>query len=106
MNEKQTRTPDEDVLEHNVDQLLARAANPPQISKDARTRILQELASGSIRSADALLPAVYDELRKMAAAKLANERDGHSLNADFRGAEIDDTFRVVPTTLRVFLAFL
>jgi RNA polymerase sigma factor (TIGR02999 family) len=45
------------------------------------TRILEELARGSNRSADALLPAVYDELRRMAAAKLANERDGHSLNA-------------------------
>ena len=45
------------------------------------TRILQELAQGSNRSADALLPAVYDELRKMAMAKLVNERDGHSLNA-------------------------
>jgi hypothetical protein len=45
------------------------------------TRILEELAQGSDQSADALLPAVYDELRTMAAAKLASERDGHSLNA-------------------------
>ena len=45
------------------------------------TRILAELAQGTERSADELLPAVYDELKSMAAAKLANERAGHSLNA-------------------------
>ena len=44
------------------------------------TRILQELADSSSQAVDRLLPAVYDELRKMAGAKLANER-GHSLNA-------------------------
>lgn len=45
------------------------------------TRILEELASGSKRPADELLPAVYGELRKMATAKLALENPGHSLDA-------------------------
>ena len=45
------------------------------------TRILEELAQGTCGSADALLPAVYDELKVMASAKLANERAGHSLGA-------------------------
>lgn len=31
--------------------------------------------------ADQLLPLVYDELRRLAAAKLANEQPGHTLNA-------------------------
>ncbi len=31
--------------------------------------------------ADELLPLVYDELRRLAAAKLANEQPGHTLNA-------------------------
>ena len=30
---------------------------------------------------DDLLPLVYDELRKLAAAKLAHEQPGHTLNA-------------------------
>ncbi len=37
-------------------------------------------AGRGMTSAD-LLPQVYDELRRLAAAKLAHERDGHSLDA-------------------------
>lgn len=33
------------------------------------------------RSADALLPLVYDELRRLAAAQLSRERPGHTLQA-------------------------
>ena len=32
-------------------------------------------------SPDQLLPQVYDELRKLAAAKMRNEADGHTLDA-------------------------
>lgn len=45
------------------------------------TRILNELENGSASAADQLLPAVYDELRRLAAAKLANEQAGYSLAA-------------------------
>jgi len=45
------------------------------------TRILQELRSGDSRATDRLLAAVYDELRRLAARKLARERPGHTLQA-------------------------
>jgi len=45
------------------------------------TRILNSLEQGESHSADELLPLVYDELRKLAAARLAQERDGQSLQA-------------------------
>lgn len=45
------------------------------------TRILNELGDGNDASAERLLPAVYDELRQMAAAKVANEHVGQSLAA-------------------------
>src|SRR5580704_7687291 len=45
------------------------------------TRLL-ELAQGGDRKAAAdLLPLVYDELRKLAAARMAAEAPGHTLNA-------------------------
>jgi hypothetical protein len=37
------------------------------------TRILSAIEQGDPRAADKLLPLVYDELRKLAAAKLAQE---------------------------------
>jgi RNA polymerase sigma factor (sigma-70 family) len=43
------------------------------------TRILSQLDSGDPAAADQLLPLVYDELRQMAAAKLARERPGQTL---------------------------
>jgi RNA polymerase sigma factor (TIGR02999 family) len=45
------------------------------------TRILNSLEQGEARPADELLPLVYDELRKLAAARLAQERAGQSLQA-------------------------
>ena len=45
------------------------------------TRILNSLEQGESHSADELLPLVYDELRKLAAARLAQERAGQSLQA-------------------------
>src|SRR5262245_38447685 len=44
------------------------------------TRILSELSHGDAQSADQLLPLVYDELRQLAAARLAHERPGQTLN--------------------------
>jgi hypothetical protein len=45
------------------------------------TRILSQIESGDPSAADQLLPLVYDELRKLAAAKLAHEKPGQTLQA-------------------------
>ena len=45
------------------------------------TRILDEIQQGNAGAAAELLPLVYDELRKLAAAKLAHEKPGHTLEA-------------------------
>ena len=45
------------------------------------TRILSQIESGDPHAADQLLPLVYDELRKLAAARLAHEKPGHTLQA-------------------------
>jgi len=43
------------------------------------TRILSAIDQGDPHAAEQLLPLVYDELRKLAAAKLAQEKPGHTL---------------------------
>jgi RNA polymerase sigma factor (TIGR02999 family) len=45
------------------------------------TRILSGIESGDLKAAEQLLPLVYDELRKLAAAKLAHEKPGQTLQA-------------------------
>jgi RNA polymerase sigma factor (TIGR02999 family) len=45
------------------------------------TRILSVIEQGDSHAAEQLLPLVYDELRKLAAAKLAQERPGQTLQA-------------------------
>lgn len=45
------------------------------------TRILSEIEEGDPSAAEQLLPLVYEELRKLAAAKLANEKPGQTLQA-------------------------
>jgi len=45
------------------------------------TRILSRIEQGDQKAADQLLPLVYEELRNLAAAKLANERPGQTLQA-------------------------
>jgi RNA polymerase sigma factor (sigma-70 family) len=45
------------------------------------TRILSPIDSGDPAAAEQLLPLVYDELRKLAAAKLAHEKPGQTLQA-------------------------
>jgi len=44
-------------------------------------QILSQVEAGDVRSARQLLPLVYGELRKLAAAKLAQERPGQTLQA-------------------------
>jgi RNA polymerase sigma factor (TIGR02999 family) len=43
------------------------------------TQILAQVESGDSKAAQQLLPLVYDELRKLAAQKLANEKPGQTL---------------------------
>jgi RNA polymerase sigma factor (TIGR02999 family) len=45
------------------------------------TRILCAIQQGDARAAEQLLPLVYDELRKLAAHKLAQEKPGQTLEA-------------------------
>ncbi len=45
------------------------------------TRILSQIESGDPPAAEQLLPLIYDELRKLAAAKLAHEKPGQTLQA-------------------------
>ena len=45
------------------------------------TRILSQIEAGDPQAAEELLPLVYDELRKLAAAKLAHEKPGQTLQA-------------------------
>jgi RNA polymerase sigma factor (TIGR02999 family) len=45
------------------------------------TRILQAIEAGDPKAAEELLPLVYDELRRLAAAKMAQEQPGQTLQA-------------------------
>ncbi len=45
------------------------------------TRILSAMERGDRQAAERLLPLVYDELRKLAAVRMAQEKPGHTLQA-------------------------
>ena len=45
------------------------------------TRLLKSLGQDDSHAASALLPLIYDELRSLARAQMANERAGHTLQA-------------------------
>jgi RNA polymerase sigma factor (TIGR02999 family) len=45
------------------------------------TRVLSAIEHGDLHAAEELLPLVYDELRKLAAVKLAQEKPGQTLHA-------------------------
>ena len=45
------------------------------------TELLQAAQAGDATAADQLLPIIYDDLRQLARHRLAQERDGHSLQA-------------------------
>ena len=45
------------------------------------TQILSQIEQGDPAAAEQLLPLVYDELRKLAAAKMAQEKPGQTLQA-------------------------
>jgi hypothetical protein len=74
-------------IPQNMSAVLAREL-PPQALVDLRehpinevTRILSALGAGDPQAAQQLWPLVYDELRKLAVAQMANERPGQTLNA-------------------------
>jgi RNA polymerase sigma factor (TIGR02999 family) len=54
---------------------------PAEVSMSEVTRILSEIEQGDTHAADQLLPFVYNELRKLAAQKLAQEKPGQTLQA-------------------------
>ncbi len=59
------------------------------------THILSQIERGDPQAAEKLLPLVYDELRKLAAAKLAHENPGQTLQAT---ALVHEAFlRLVPS---------
>ena len=58
--------------------MAARFETPPM---NDVTRILSALNKGDPQAADQLLPLVYDELRKLAAERMAKEKAGHTLDA-------------------------
>ena len=45
------------------------------------TRLLSQLENGDSSSAEELLPLIYDELRKLAAARLKQEKPGQTIQA-------------------------
>lgn len=45
------------------------------------TRILEQVPQGDVKALEELLPLVYDELRRLAAHKMAQERPGQTLQA-------------------------
>jgi hypothetical protein len=45
------------------------------------TRILSAIERGDQRAAEQLLPLVYEELRRLAAQKMAQEKPGQTLQA-------------------------
>lgn len=50
-------------------------------SMNELTRILDAIRQGDDGAASQLLPLVYDELRRLAAAQMAREKPGHTLDA-------------------------
>src|SRR3989337_2441786 len=71
------------------------------------TRILSAIEQGDQSAAEKLLPLVYDELRKLAAEKLAHEKPGQTIQATalvLRQRGLDRFFATSTTSpfLRVF----
>jgi RNA polymerase sigma factor (TIGR02999 family) len=55
--------------------------DPAGPSADHVTRILSRIEQGDPAAADQLLPLVYEELRRLAAARMAREKPGQTLQA-------------------------
>lgn len=61
--------------------VLVLSASDTLVRMSDVTRLLDAAANGDRRAAADLLPLVYDELRKLAAARMAAEAPGHTLDA-------------------------
>jgi hypothetical protein len=80
----------------------------PQVSDV--TRILDAVHKGDAEAAEQLLPMVYNELRKVAAHKMAEEKPGHTLRPTvlrtplrrFHGRSDTENERDVPPVLIAF----
>ncbi len=55
------------------------APTTPGAANNQVTRVLERVRCGELSAASELLPLVYDELRRLAAAKMAHERPGQTL---------------------------
>ena len=64
---------------HPVSRFIAATCTSKLATVSEVTRILEAIDHGDAQSAEKLLPLVYDELRRLAAAKMANEPAGHTL---------------------------
>ena len=51
----------------------------PHSDRDAITRLLENAGSGDEGASNALLEAVYDQLRRVAEVRMRSEREGHTL---------------------------
>src|SRR5262245_61754471 len=56
-------------------------STPGAGTMDAITRVLNAIENGDPHAAEQLLPLVYDELRKLAAERMAQEKPGQTLQA-------------------------
>lgn len=56
-------------------------ADVPDPASGDVTRILSQIETGDPAASEQLIPLVYDELRKLAAARLAREKPGQTLQA-------------------------
>jgi RNA polymerase sigma factor (TIGR02999 family) len=77
--------PDESPRNHSCD-TLGPVVDPdqrptPSTSAGDITRILSQIEQGEPQAAEQLLPLVYEELRKLAAARMAREKPGQTLQA-------------------------
>ena len=55
------------------------APTKPDAANNQVTRVLERVRGGELSAASELLPLVYDELRRLAAAKMAHERPDQTL---------------------------
>lgn len=53
------------------------------------TQVLNSIDAGDPKAAAELLPLVYDELRKLAAVRLANEKQGQTLQPTALGPDLE-----------------
>jgi RNA polymerase sigma factor (TIGR02999 family) len=63
------------------EQLIMQNAHSNHPAVHEVTRILKEAGPGNPHASEALLPLVYEELRKLAAVRMSAEREDHTLQA-------------------------